>query len=63
MKFTLSINMDNAAFEDNPGAEISRILKQLVNRFEHKPFWSVYSGGLFDMNGNMVGTFEITEED
>ena len=60
MKATIKIEMDNAAFEDgNAGAELARILGELaakVSRVEITPGWN-----LFDVNGNKVGTFEVTE--
>ena len=55
MKAKIIINMDNAAFEDNP-AELVRILQEIV-------LFAVYDGPiereLTDINGNHVGTFIV----
>jgi hypothetical protein len=56
MKVVINIKTDNAAFEDDPEAEVKRILIQAVmdtatgNR----------EGNLRDSNGNKVGTFIVT---
>jgi len=60
MKLTIEINLDNAAFEDDPD-ELSRILR----RFEKEHIDTLWdfrdSGRLFDINGNAVGHWEITD--
>jgi hypothetical protein len=64
MQFTLTINMDNAAFEGCQQInEVQRILQAVaesidtLNRFR--------DGGMVrdirDINGNKVGTWEVTE--
>ena len=65
MKFTLSINCDNAAFddlgdgEDGSGAlpEVGRILQVLARRIEQGRVDT--SGMLRDGNGNTVGQWSI----
>ena len=61
MKFKLEIEMNNAAFIDDPN-ELSRILKQLGNKLEH-PQWTQHScisiGYIKNLNGNNVGEFAI----
>jgi hypothetical protein len=56
MAFELKIETDNAAFSEDPGAEIARILRDVAR--------VVAQGGLegfvADSNGNMVGNFELT---
>ena len=54
---TITINTDNAAFQDNESFEVIRILQRLVD--------SIRDGGyiqpsytLRDLNGNTVGTLE-----
>lgn len=58
MTFTLTINMDNAAFEGNPGHELKRILERLARRS-----WDidgrVDGAKLMDVNGNSVGSWEV----
>lgn len=56
MQFILTINMDNAAFEDAPLGEVARILKEQATKMERfsdqNPSWS---DTLLDVNGNVVG--------
>ena len=52
-RFTITINIDNAAFED-AGAEIGAILRKLAWRLENGEA-ERYGGLLFDSNGNNVG--------
>ena len=56
MKLKLEINMDNAAFQDDAGGEASRILKDAVIAVSKGCIRSL----LFDINGNVVGSFSIT---
>jgi hypothetical protein len=54
MKCKIEVDMDNAAFEDDPKDELAVILRKAIDdnfRF-HK---------LYDVNGNMVGTLVIEE--
>ena len=56
MKLKIEIRMDNAAFEDNEGAECARILRSLAEKIEDSPkldagLWST----LYDCNGKGVG--------
>jgi len=49
------INTDNAAFRPDPTFEIARILRELADRIE----WGEEDGKLTDVNGNVVGHFQI----
>lgn len=53
MKCTITINMDNAAF-DNPG-ELARILRKAAELTEDGP----ENLCLRDINGNLVGQLKI----
>lgn len=53
--FTVNISTDNAAFEDNAGFEVARILRKLADRVEDWPGANDFSIGLLDANGNKVG--------
>lgn len=59
MNCTIKINMDNAAFEDDPN-ELARILRDLAERivadgaYEDSPIWDRY--------GNKVGELSITAD-
>lgn len=57
MKLKININLDNAAFEDE--GEISRILRQLADKISYDG--RIDGGKIMDVNGNSVGTWEITE--
>ena len=59
MASTLTITMDlgNDAFAENCGAEVARILRGLADRLEPIVDPKVAGEiGLFDANGNRVGT-------
>lgn len=58
MKFTLTINMDNAAFDGAPRYEVRRILGHV--RDDVSTVGKV-EGRVRDVNGNTVGRWEITE--
>lgn len=56
MKFTLSIDTDNAAFEDNgTGEELASILLFLVRDLKKNGTAPGFSQKVFDTNGNKVG--------
>jgi protocatechuate 3,4-dioxygenase beta subunit len=54
MYFNVSINIDNAAFQDNP-SEISRILRNIADDVEDHTL----SGKVSDFNGNYVGYYKV----
>ncbi len=57
MKATITVKMDNAAFTDNPGDELARILRDLAKHVENGDT----GRPLMDSNGNRVGMFEVSE--
>jgi hypothetical protein len=58
MKISLEINMDNAAFEDE--GEVKRIISDMVQKMDD--IVRAGDGGkLRDINGNVVGKWEVTE--
>jgi hypothetical protein len=60
MKFSLTFDCDNAAFDDFPESEIARILRSVADRVDDG---DRDPGGLiFDVNGNHVGEWNIEEE-
>lgn len=59
-RFTLTIETDNAAFDDAPASEIARILRQLANDMEQDG--APPSRFLFDANGNRVGVVDVYQE-
>lgn len=56
--FKLKIETDNAAFEDNPKEEIARLLKGVIDILEAR---GEDYGKLYDINGNPVGEFKLTQ--
>lgn len=70
MAFTLRIATDNAAFTDNgTGMEVARILRKLADDIDYDGTMAYEiasgpaSGNLYDLNGNRVGSWEITERE
>lgn len=65
MTVTITIDCDNAAFEAHADLEVVRILRDLARRIddgEGTPLGtSAYPLSLRDINGNTVGTMEVSE--
>ena len=61
MKATLTIQMDNAAFDPCPGIELARILEQAA-RWVKEIYGGAHSLNLKDHNGNTVGSLTIEED-
>lgn len=59
MNIKITINCDNAAFEDAPATEIGRILRNLASDIEDGDH--LEGCRLADSNGNTVGTFDILD--
>jgi hypothetical protein len=59
MTLTITIQMDNAAFEPHPRREIARLLKLVADQMWIKSNLSTYSSVLMDINGNKVGKAEV----
>jgi hypothetical protein len=55
VKLTLTINLDNAAFEDNPATEIWSVCNQMHDAIRREET----EGKLRDTNGNTVGAWRI----
>jgi hypothetical protein len=58
MQFTLTIDMDNAAFEDEPVIELGRLVSRVGQRLYD--YGESGSDRILDSNGNTVGRWEIT---
>ena len=56
-KFTIIIDTENAAFEDTPNEELARIIREVAQHLDR----GYTSGGVRDVNGNRVGSFEFDE--
>ena len=58
MEFKLNINMDNDSFQGEDYSQLISILHNVITKL--KQFAN--TGYLQDINGNTVGSFEITED-
>ncbi len=56
MKFTATIKMENAAFDDMPASELARILREIARRVESGDT----EGKAIDANGNAAGQWSVT---
>lgn len=64
MKAIIEVRMDNAAFEENQGGELSRILRALADTIDDLSALSSHDNTrLMDRNGNHVGDLIIDEKD
>lgn len=61
VKLSLTIDMDNAAFEECNGAEVARILEEYASGAREWVFVGGERKSLHDINGNKVGKVEVTE--
>lgn len=64
MRFKIEIEMDNAAFEEQPGMEVGRILKKLVQGLPYS-LRAMIDGDettLRDFNGNVVGKAVVVDD-
>jgi len=55
MRVEVFIDTDNAAFDEQPGAELGRILRRLADQVCDIPRTAEGMIGLLDINGNRVG--------
>ena len=58
MDAKITVNMDNAAFEDGAATELARILRKLAKRIESE---GCEYAPIMDENGNKVGEFIINK--
>lgn len=59
MKFKLTMDLGNAAFEDNRAYEIARILRDIAAHIEDGMDDEPH-GNCYDINGNNVGHYQTT---
>ena len=59
--FELKIKMDNAAFTEDPDFELQRIIGEVSEKLSgiSKDVFTICP--IFDINGNKVGAFTITD--
>lgn len=59
-QFKLSITLDNAAMQT--GADVAEALIRTASKFtEQTDFGPTERGTIFDLNGKLVGLFEVSE--
>lgn len=58
--FRMRVDCDNAAFEGDPGQELSRILRALADAMRLD---DTTCGKLRDINGNTTGSWTFTADD
>lgn len=61
MAFRLTIHTEGAAF-DPPEHELARLLRSVADRIESGDSFDMYRN-IIDINGNVVGTFALKEEE
>jgi hypothetical protein len=64
MKLRISIGMDNAAFSEAPGFEVSRLLRVLADKVRCDDSRAAMCGAstpIFDINGNRVGEMKVSK--
>lgn len=54
-RFSLTIELDNDAFENQTGQEVARILCKAAESVADWPGHNTFTIGLRDVNGNRVG--------
>lgn len=59
MTLKITLTMDNAAFEPDPGIEVARILRALADRAEVESIEDGRRMVLRDFNGNSCGKAEV----
>jgi hypothetical protein len=60
--FKLEFSTENAAFEDGATLEIMRILSKIVRQLDqHMPGDDTADIPIYDVNGNRVGAWSLTQ--
>lgn len=59
----IRFDTENAAFDDgNRECEVARILRELADKIENGGATGMFQN-VFDANGNVVGTFKLTNQE
>lgn len=59
MRIVLTIECDNAAFAEDPGVEVVRILREAAEVVRFNPLRRIDGVPLRDINGNTVARFTV----
>jgi hypothetical protein len=62
MNLSISISMDNAAFEDGSGGEVARILREFATKIDSAELHDGDTWKLMDINGNRVGRVVVSKD-
>lgn len=62
-KFKIVVKTDSAAFDDDPGVELSRILNGVANKLQFGIVAEGTEAKIFDINGNSVGKVIFEERE
>lgn len=60
MKLTITILMNNSAFKPSHGFEVTRILRNIIRKFEGDDIFIDLDVMLYDTNGNYVGRVVVS---
>ena len=60
MNLTISINLDNAAFEEDLGTELASLFQEIEQKFQGIHLLNTAAHAIRDTNGNTVGSFQIS---
>ena len=61
MELTIKINLNNAAFQDDPG-ELGRILRELADKTDRFTLTPEMTPTIRDINGNSVGQVIVSDD-
>jgi len=62
-QISVVLSLDNAAFDELPGAEVERILTKLADKLEYADLWTPRQDtiNLYDINGDVVGQAHLPQ--
>ena len=55
-RITITIDMENSAFDNSPMTEVARILRKLARKAERE---GLEDAGIMDLNGNVIGDVKV----
>lgn len=62
-KFVMYFSTDNAAFDESPAREVSRILSEIAEKIESQDAVPDYFQTIRDINGNDIGRYAVKPDD
>lgn len=61
-KFELSINTDNAAFDDDYVNQLDACFESILDQIRAEDYLNGKHSNVRDTNGNVIGTFKVTND-